>query len=58
MREASEGLHVAQSAISRQIQMLERSLGMPLLTRLARGVEPTLAGQVLLRHARDGLAAI
>ncbi|MGY3410837.1 DNA-binding transcriptional LysR family regulator [Bradyrhizobium sp. GM5.1] len=58
IREASEGLHVAQSAVSRQIQTLEHSFGTPLLTRMARGVEPTLAGQVLLRHARDGLAAI
>lgn len=55
-REAAESLHVAQSALSRQIQSLERSLGTQLLSRLPRGVEPTAAGRIFLRSAKDTLA--
>ena len=58
IREAAEGLHVAQSALSRQIQNLEQAFGAPLLSRLPRGVEPTDAGRIFLRRARDGLAAV
>ncbi|MFG1186848.1 LysR family transcriptional regulator [Xanthobacter aminoxidans] len=58
MREAAEGLHVAQSALSRQIQNLEQAFGAPLLSRLPRGIAPTMAGRVLLRHARDTLSAV
>lgn len=52
-RAAAEELHVAQSAVSRQIQGLERELGTPLLERRARGVSPTQAGELLFRHIRD-----
>ena len=55
-RDAAESLHVAQSALSRQIQSLERSLGTQLLSRLPRGVEPTAAGRIFLGSARDMLA--
>src|ERR1700676_4106979 len=39
IREAAEELHVAQSALSRQIQKMEKELGAPLFQRHARGVE-------------------
>lgn len=52
IREAADNLHIAQSALSRQIFALEREVGAPLLVRRARGVEPTEAGRILLRHAR------
>lgn len=52
MREAADNLHIAQSALSRQILALERDFGAALLVRLPRGVEPTLAGRVVLRQAR------
>jgi len=38
IREAADDLHVAQSALSRQIHKLEQALGVPLLQRHARGV--------------------
>ncbi len=53
MREASEQLHVAQSAISRQIRNLEQDLRVTLFERSARGVRLTSAGEILLHHARE-----
>jgi DNA-binding transcriptional LysR family regulator len=53
MRGASEDLHIAQSALSRQITGLEKELGVSLLMRLPRGVKPTEAGVILARRARS-----
>ena len=53
VRGAAEDLHVAQSALSRQIIGLEKELGVALLVRLPRGVKPTEAGQMLARRARS-----
>ena len=44
---ASQRLHVAMSAISRQIANLELQLGTPLFERHARGMVPTAAGEIL-----------
>jgi DNA-binding transcriptional LysR family regulator len=52
IRAASEQLHIAQSAVSRQIQQLEAEVGVPLLYRLPQGVELTAAGELFLRYAR------
>lgn len=49
---ASEVLHVAISAVSRQINHLEHRVGSPLFLRSARGMELTAAGQLLLKHVR------
>lgn len=49
---ASEVLHVAVSAVSRQINHLEHRVGSPLFLRSARGMELTAAGQLLLKHVR------
>ncbi|MPM28460.1 hypothetical protein SDC9_74986 [bioreactor metagenome] len=49
---ASQRLHVAMSAISRQIAGLESQLETPLFERHARGMVPTAAGEILARHAR------
>jgi DNA-binding transcriptional LysR family regulator len=49
---ASEALHVAVSAISRQISGLEEEVGASLFLRSARGMVLTEAGQILLRHVR------
>ncbi|ROU00094.1 LysR family transcriptional regulator [Histidinibacterium lentulum] len=54
---AASRLHVAQPALSRQIQALEHDLGVKLLHRSARGVEATEAGQKLLEHAEYVLKA-
>ena len=49
-------LHMTQPPLSRQIQMLERSLGIVLLERNNRGVRLTAAGRGFLRDARHILA--
>ncbi len=48
---AAERLHVSQSAISRQLQLLEQELGTLLLHRTGRGVTLTPDGEVLLTTA-------
>jgi DNA-binding transcriptional LysR family regulator len=48
---ASEKLHVSQSAISRQLKLLEEELGTLLLQRTGRGVILTPQGEILLRTA-------
>ena len=49
---AAERENIAASALSKRISELERQMGTPLLLRMARGVEPTAAGQMLVRGAR------
>ena len=49
---AAEQLRVAQPALSRQIQDLERELGFALFDRLPRGVRLNAAGQLFLADAR------
>lgn len=44
--------HIALSALSRRVSDLEASVGLILLRRHSRGVEPTAAGLSLLQHAR------
>lgn len=55
IRKASEELHVASSAVSRQIQKLEDELGTPLFERLPNGLRLTQAGIITLRHAKSTL---
>lgn len=50
--EAAANLHVAGSAISRQISSLEESLATPLFERHARGMTLNAAGELLAAHAR------
>jgi DNA-binding transcriptional LysR family regulator len=52
---AAESLGYTQSAVSRQVAAMEVAAGGPLFERGARGVNPTEAGQVLLRHAGEVL---
>jgi DNA-binding transcriptional LysR family regulator len=49
---AAERLHVAQPALSRQMQDLERELGFLLFDRLPRGVRLNAAGRLFLSDAR------
>lgn len=58
LNKASRLLHVAQPALGAQIRNLERELGLKLLHRHPRGVEPTEAGERLARHARQLLLQI
>ena len=50
MTRAAEQLHVAQTALGMQIRQMEEDLGVALLVRHSRGVEPTKAGNLL--HSR------
>ncbi|MEW1824740.1 LysR family transcriptional regulator [Streptomyces sp. NPDC088196] len=54
---AAERLHIVQSAVSQQIQRLERELGAELFDRSPRRVRLTGAGERLLPEARAVLAA-
>src|SRR5439155_17303974 len=54
---AAEQLGVTQPAVSLQIQALEKRLGVQLVDRSGRRVEPTEAGRRLYRNAQRILAA-
>ena len=49
---AAAVLHVAQSAVSAQVRLLEDSVGVTLLERNSRRVELTGAGRAFLRGAK------
>ena len=53
---AAEELHVAQSALSRQVGLLEAELGAKLFNRTTRSVELTEAGETVVARARRVLA--
>jgi DNA-binding transcriptional LysR family regulator len=55
---AASRLHLAQQALSSQVQQLERLLDVDLFVRTTRRVELTQAGQVLLDHVGPILASI
>jgi DNA-binding transcriptional LysR family regulator len=55
---ASRRLQVAQPALSRQIQDLEKEVGFKLFDRLPRGVKLSAAGKLFLEDARRILQAI
>jgi DNA-binding transcriptional LysR family regulator len=54
---AAKRLHLSQSAVSQNIQSMERSYGVDLFIRHGRVVELTEAGQSILPMARDVLRA-
>src|SRR6516165_6316645 len=51
-RRAAQRLHVAQTALSTQIQDLEAELGFKVFDRLPRGVKLSVAGRLFLEDAR------
>jgi DNA-binding transcriptional LysR family regulator len=55
---AAERIHVAQPAVSAQIQRLEREIGQPLLDRSRRAVRLTPAGEAALPYAKAALGAV
>ncbi|GAB3778559.1 LysR family transcriptional regulator [Ramlibacter monticola] len=52
---AAAALGMSQPAATRLLQQAEDTVGVPLFTRLARGMEPTPSGEVLVRFARQHL---
>ena len=55
MSRAAESSGMVASAVSKRLAQLERNVGAPLLARKGRGVTPTMAGDILLQHARSML---
>ena len=55
VRKASEGLHVAASAVNRQILKLEDELGGELFDRMPGGMRLNAAGERLLKHVQATL---
>ncbi|HEU0202297.1 MAG TPA: LysR family transcriptional regulator [Burkholderiaceae bacterium] len=55
---AAEREAIVPSAISKRVAQIEGEVGVPLLKRGRRGIEPTPAGEVLLRQARDLLSTM
>lgn len=49
---------IVASAVSKRIAAVEAQIGAPLLLRGRRGIEPTAAGQALLRQARQVLGVM
>src|SRR5215210_5441054 len=47
---AARALNKRQPAVSRQIALLERHIGQPLVIRAREGIQPTPAGQLLVDH--------
>jgi molybdate transport repressor ModE-like protein len=56
LRRAADRLRISQSAITRQIQLLELELGGQVLERTSAGVRPTNGGEVLAERAKRLLA--
>ena len=56
--EAAVHLHVAQSAVSRQIANLEDELGVQLFERIGRNVKLTPIGKIFLEHTISAIQAI
>ena len=48
---AAKELHMSQPTLTRSIQLLEKEVGDRLFDRAARTVQPTKAGEIVLKHA-------
>lgn len=55
LRQAAAQLHIAPTAISRQIDLLEHQLGAPLIERGPNGISLTAAGELLAAQAQRTL---
>lgn len=52
IRRAADHLHVASSAVNRQLLQLEEEMDIKLFERLPRGIRATAAGEVVLNYVR------
>lgn len=55
---AAEALCMTQPAASKQLRDLEDMLGIALFERMPRGMEPTIYGESMIRHARMALTSL
>jgi len=55
---AADELHMTQPAASKQLKDLEDMLDVRLFERLSRGMEPTIYGETMIRHARMALTSL
>ncbi len=53
MHRAAEERHMTQPAVTRQMGILSREVGVPLFRRFGRGIRLTEAGAVLLKESRE-----
>jgi LysR family transcriptional activator of glutamate synthase operon len=58
MTRAADRLDVAQPTLSRALRRLEREMGAPLFDRVNRRLRLNRSGEILLEHARRGLAEL
>lgn len=52
---AAQQNNVVVAAVSARLRKMEESFGLPLVERTGRGIRPTLAGDILVGHARKVL---
>src|SRR5580698_4853622 len=55
---AGKRLHTAQPSLGRQMRDLEYEVGVPLMTRSARGIALTPSGRAFLDHAKLALTQV
>ncbi len=58
LSQAAVELNLSQPAASKMLGEIEALVGMPLFERLARGVEPTSYGEVMIRRSRSMLTEL
>ncbi|MFT4267359.1 MAG: LysR family transcriptional regulator [Xenophilus sp.] len=54
IRKAAEALHLTAAAVHQQILNLEEQVGTPLFDRLPRGMQLTVAGEIMIAAVRRG----
>ncbi|MBV9697104.1 MAG: LysR family transcriptional regulator [Gammaproteobacteria bacterium] len=55
---AARRLHLSQPSVTKALQEVEKTLGVPLFERTNRGLRPTPYGDILARHAKVVLAQL
>jgi DNA-binding transcriptional LysR family regulator len=56
LRRAAAAINISQPAATKLLAQLEEDLGLPLFERSARGMQPTVYGATMIRHARAVLS--
>ena len=58
MTKAANELHIRQPSITQQVKLLEKEYRVKLYNVTGRGIEPTLAGRILLKYAKKTLLLV